>query len=72
MYNYCRRINWKWKFIFKKLAKSLRKILNCSASIINKDNEKIIQLSGDKRQDIANYLINYKITDKKQIRIHWF
>ena len=59
----------------KTLVKSLRKSFNCSAAIVddkeNKD-QKVIQLSGDKRKNIADYLVKKKIVDKTHIKIHGY
>ena len=63
------------EFSLKTLSKSLRKLLNCSASIIvdtKNEDKKIIQLSGDKRDDVKKYLINYKIADSINIKIHGY
>lgn len=58
----------------KKLAKKLRKKMNCSAVVINdkENDEKIIQLSGDKRNDVKDYLVKYQIVDDDQIKMHGY
>ena len=52
----------------KKLAKSFRETLHCGAII--KKPENIIQMQGDHREAIKEYLIKNKIVNKEQIKIH--
>lgn len=59
----------------KKLTKHFRKSFNCSATLVDdkgNNNKKVIQLSGDKRNDISDYLIKNKIVEKNKINIHGY
>lgn len=63
------------KLKLKNLTKIFRKSFNCSATVINgkkDEGDKIIQLSGDKRVDIKNYLIKHKIVNEIQIKTHGY
>jgi len=54
----------------QKLAKTFRKTFNCSAIV--KDSGNVIQLQGDRRNDIKNFLIDNKLCEKDDIKIHGF
>ena len=58
-----------------RVAKKFRKKFNCSAAVKkadkNPDNpSKIIQLTGDNRENIKQFLIDEKIVDKDCIKMH--
>ena len=57
----------------KEFVKILRKKFNCSGTII-KDEElgQIIQMSGDQRKNVYDYLIGQKIYSKEEIKSHGF
>lgn len=57
----------KMKYNLDDFAKQLRKKFNCSG-IVTK--EKIIQLQGDHREGIKQYLIDQKIISKDKIKVH--
>ena len=58
---------------FKKIIKQMKKKFVCNRTILKNDyNEKIINLSGDQRYKVKEFLINYKISDDKDIIIHGF
>lgn len=52
-----------------KLVKLFRKQFNCSVTI--KDNQ-IIQLSGDQRTNIKNFLISGNLFKEENIKLHGF
>ena len=57
----------------KKLAKYIKKIFNCNGSIIKTDNNiDIIQLQGDQRENMKNFLIKENIIAEDFIKIHGF
>lgn len=63
----------------KEIAQKMRKTFNCSASIVfamvdgvKNTKEKCIQLSGDKRNDIKKFLIDFKIVEENKIKIHGY
>lgn len=59
---------------FKKILKKMKDKFHCNGSINYKkdsvNNDKIIQLSGDKRNDIIDFLVNNKICKKEEIKVH--
>lgn len=58
----------------KKLLKYIKKQFNCNGSIIKieEDNINIIQLQGDQRENIKNFLIKENIISEDFIKIHGF
>ena len=45
--------------------------LNCNGTIAEgKDEEQILQLTGDQRQACAEFFINEGIADKEHIKVH--
>lgn len=54
---------------FDKVIKVLKKSLNCSGTI-KEDDGKHLQLSGDQRQAVAQFLVEQKICTSKEIKIH--
>jgi translation initiation factor 1 len=50
------------------LAHQLRKLLNCRASVIGDH----IELSGDQRENVRQFLINKGIAKKETIKVHGF
>lgn len=55
---------------FETIAKCLKKKFNCGVSI--KKPFFIIQLSGDHRNEIKDYLINKKLLKEDQIKVHGY
>ncbi len=53
---------------FKKMKKDLTKKYNCFGFI----NDGVIQLSGDQRNNVSNFLISENISTKDNIVIHGF
>ncbi|KAJ6233192.1 eukaryotic translation initiation factor eif1 [Anaeramoeba flamelloides] len=59
------------EFDLKMLIKVMRKKFCCSGSIVNDERlGEVIQLSGDQREAVAEFLIEEEITTKKGIKIH--
>ena len=57
----------------KKIVKYWRHLFHVSVTKIkNENNEKIILLQGDHRDNVFNFLIDEKIIDKKYIKIHGY
>lgn len=57
----------------KKLASIFRKSLNTRATLKTDENDnKIIELSGDKRNGVSDYIISKDIAKKKDIVIHGY
>ena len=57
----------------KKLMKYIKKKFNCNGSIIKtEDNIDIIQLQGDQRDNMKNFLIKENIISKDFIKVHGF
>jgi len=57
----------------KKIMKYWRHSFHCSvAEIKDKNNEKIIRLQGDKRDEVYKFLTEENITSKESIKIHGF
>jgi len=57
---------------FKKILKFLKKTFSCNGNIKTQEEGKIIQLSGDQRENVKEFLINEKICDKDDIILHGF
>lgn len=59
------------KLDYEKVNKALKKMLNCSGSV--KDDEegnRHIQLSGDQRYQVSNFLVDQGICTKAEVFIH--
>lgn len=60
----------------KKIMKYMRKTYNCNGNIKNVEKgdvtTKVIQLQGDKREDIKKFLISENIVPEKLIKVHGF
>merc|ERR1711997_1277630 len=57
----------------KKMVKIMRKMFSTNGTIL-KDEEmgEIIQIQGDRRKDVLNFLVKYNICTKEQIKVHGF
>lgn len=55
----------------KRICKALKKILKCNGAVV-RDEEygDIIQLQGDHRQDVVDFLVSNEIVDKDLIVVH--
>jgi translation initiation factor 1 len=57
----------------KKILKSFKKVFACNGTIVEDDElGEVLQLSGDQRIKIAEFLVNEKIAKKVDIKIHGF
>lgn len=57
----------------KKILKSFKKAFACNGTIVEDDElGDILQLSGDQRLKIAEFLVNEKIAKKVDINVHGF
>lgn len=58
---------------YEKILKSFKKDFCCNGNVV-KDKElgKIIQLQGDQRKNVSQFLVNAGIAKKDQIKIHGF
>ncbi|CAO3620807.1 unnamed protein product [Mucor fragilis] len=57
----------------KKILKTFKKVFACSGKIFpDEELGDIIQLSGDQRLKIAEFLVNEKIAKKVDIKVHGF
>lgn len=55
----------------KKITKALKRFFKCNGSVEkDKDNNEIIQLSGDQRDNVLEFLIDQEIVEKENIIIH--
>ena len=61
------------KFSLKKLLKAFRKEFCCNGTIVE-DPElgSIIQLQGDKRKEVAEFLLSESVVDKANLQVHGF
>ncbi|CAD7948539.1 unnamed protein product [Amoebophrya sp. A25] len=58
-------------FNHKKIVKYLKKSLNCNGNIVEDETfGTVIQLQGDQRNDVAQFLYEEGIAEKDQIRKH--
>lgn len=56
-----------------KILKYMKRICKCGGAILKtEEGEEVIQLSGDQRQNVFDFLIQYDVMDKHNIKIHGF
>ena len=59
------------KFSLKKIIKYLKQEFNCNGTIVtDAEHGKIIQLQGDKRKEIAEFLYYQGIAEREAIKVH--
>ena len=57
----------------KKICKALRKNLQCNGALVkDKEYGEVIQLQGDHRQKVRDFLVDQEICQKDQVVIHGF
>lgn len=63
----------KGKYDYTKVLKALKKEFCCNGSVVE-DAElgKVIQLQGDQRKNVSDFLIKEKLVKKDMIKIHGF
>jgi translation initiation factor 1 len=58
---------------FKKILRHTKKLFSCNGSISSDDDGlKVLQLQGDKRKDLRDFLIAQDIVHKEGIKTHGF
>ncbi|XP_055808573.1 protein translation factor SUI1 homolog [Solanum dulcamara] len=63
----------KKEFSYEKLLKDLKKEFCCNGNVVqDKELGKVIQLQGDQRKNVSQFLVNADIVKKEQIKIHGF
>ena len=61
------------KLDFKRLVKAFKRAFCCNGTIVNDDAlGTVIQLSGDQRRNIADFLVSERIAKKGAVKIHGF
>ena len=59
------------KFSLKKIIKYLKQEFNCNGTIVSDaEHGKIIQLQGDKRKEVSEFLYYQGIAEREAIRVH--
>ncbi|GIL50984.1 hypothetical protein PLESTB_000175600 [Pleodorina starrii] len=63
----------KEKYDYNKVLKALKKEFCCNGTVVE-DSElgKVIQLQGDQRKNVSDFLLGQKLVKKDQIKIHGF
>eukprot|EP00656_Telonema_subtile_P005695 TRINITY_DN125_c0_g1_i1.p1 TRINITY_DN125_c0_g1~~TRINITY_DN125_c0_g1_i1.p1 ORF type:complete len:131 (+),score=34.99 TRINITY_DN125_c0_g1_i1:132-524(+) len=57
----------------KRILKAVKKTFNCNGTIVKDDNGgEVMQLQGDQRKNIFDFLTNEKICEPAEIKIHGF
>ncbi|ORX48637.1 eukaryotic translation initiation factor SUI1 [Piromyces finnis] len=57
----------------KKILKEFKKVFACNGTIVeNEDYGEVIQLQGDHRLKVQQFLVDEKIATKSQVKIHGF
>lgn len=63
----------KKEFSLEKILKDLKKDFCCNGNVVqDKELGKVIQLQGDQRKNVSNFLVTAGIVKKDQIKIHGF
>ncbi|KAK6946915.1 SUI1 domain [Dillenia turbinata] len=58
---------------YEKILKDLKKTFCCNGNVVeDKELGKVIQLQGDQRKNVSNFLIQTGIVKKDHIKIHGF
>lgn len=61
------------EFSYEKILKDVKKEFCCNGNVVHdKELGKVIQLQGDQRKNVSQFLINAGIVKKDQIKIHGF
>uniref|UniRef100_A0A0G4HXR3 SUI1 domain-containing protein n=1 Tax=Chromera velia CCMP2878 TaxID=1169474 RepID=A0A0G4HXR3_9ALVE len=59
------------EFDFKKLLKAWKKRFNCNGTIVeDEEHGQIINLQGDQRHNIADFLLEEGIVEKENLKVH--
>ncbi|GAU20472.1 hypothetical protein TSUD_130300 [Trifolium subterraneum] len=63
----------KKEFSYEKVLKDLKKEFCCNGNVVqDKELGKIIQLQGDQRKNVSQFLVKARLVMKDQIKIHVF
>ncbi|XP_061339511.1 protein translation factor SUI1 homolog 2-like [Gastrolobium bilobum] len=63
----------KKEFSYEKILKDLKKEFCCNGNVVqDKELGKIIQLQGDQRKNVSQFLVQAGLVRKDQIKIHGF
>lgn len=63
----------KGSFSYEKILKDIKKQFCCNGNVVqDKVLGKIIQLQGDQRKNVSQFLLQAEIVQKEQIKIHGF
>ncbi|KAL7217948.1 hypothetical protein ACSBR2_011219 [Camellia fascicularis] len=63
----------KKEFSYEKILKDLKKEFCCNGNVVqDKELGKVIQLQGDQRKNVSNFLVQAGIVKKEQIKLHGF
>lgn len=63
----------KKEFSYEKILKDLKKVFCCNGNVVqDKELGKIIQLQGDQRKNVSQFLVQAGLVRKDQIKIHGF
>ncbi|XP_044472741.1 protein translation factor SUI1 homolog [Mangifera indica] len=58
---------------YTKILKDLKKEFCCNGNVVQDKNlGKVIQLQGDQRTNVLNFLVKEKLVEKSQIKVHGF
>ena len=58
------------KLDLKKVLKYFKKKFCCNGIIVESDSGKILQITGDQRQNVEEFLVGEKIARKDQVKVH--
>jgi len=63
----------KKEFDYKKVLKAVKKEFCCNGTVVD-DEElgQVIQLQGDQRKNVSQFLVDNKLVKKDKIKIHGF
>ncbi|GMH05743.1 hypothetical protein Nepgr_007583 [Nepenthes gracilis] len=60
-------------YSYEKILKDLKKEFCCNGNVVqDKELGKVIQLQGDQRKNVANFIVQAGLVKKDQIKIHGF
>ncbi|KAF5837890.1 translation factor Sui1-like protein [Dunaliella salina] len=63
----------KAKFDYNKVLKALKKEFCCNGTVVDDPEQgQVIQLQGDQRKNVQDFLMKEKLVKKDQIKIHGF
>ncbi|XP_074310916.1 protein translation factor SUI1 homolog [Silene latifolia] len=63
----------KESFSYEKVLKDVKKTFCCNGNVVqDKELGKVIQLQGDQRKKVADFLVQAGLAEKEQIKIHGF